>query len=92
MPKTKIHPNASCYLCNSREHLHRHHIDWDHSNNALSNILLFLCQRCHTEHHKGGYLSAQEFEALRAEIMARDPSRFEDGQEKQPGAQLSLFK
>lgn len=87
----KVPAHASCYLCGVREHLHRHHLDWDHYNNALSNIII-VCQRCHTILHKSGYLDAQELEALRVKIMARDPSRFEDGAMEHSGVQLLLFK
>ena len=64
-----------CYLCGVQEGLHRHHIDWNHSNNERFN-LMWLCSRCHTEVHKGSYLSREEFNAIRGRVKIRDPGRF----------------
>ncbi len=66
--------NASCLVCGSRESPHRHHIDWNHANNAPSNICI-LCGRCHVVLHQGGYLSVDELAAIRATVDARDPVR-----------------
>jgi hypothetical protein len=87
----RILANASCYLCGNREHLHRHHIDWFHSNNKLSNVII-VCKPCHTELHKVGLLDAKELETLREKVMSQDPSRFEEKETDQLGAQQSLFK
>lgn len=88
----KISVSACCGLCGSRMELHRHHLDWDHSNNSSSNVVL-LCQRCHTVlHNKVGYVTLEELTAVRKQVMARDPSRFESMESNEPGAQFSLFK
>ncbi len=87
----KISGNASCYLCGSNDNLHRHHVDWIHSNNELSNIII-VCKRCHTELHKVGLLDVEELESLRKKVMSRDPSRFKEKETDQPGYQQFLFK
>ncbi len=87
----KISGNASCYLRGSKDNLHRHHIDWFHSNNKPSNIII-VCKRCHTELHKLELLDAKELESLRKRVMDRDPRRFEEKETDQPGAQQFLFK
>lgn len=35
-----------CASCGARGNLHAHHVDGDHKNNALSN-LVWLCPKCH---------------------------------------------
>lgn len=65
----------ACYTCGSVEHVHKHHIHWHHDNNATENIT-FLCQRCHNELHKVGYLTHEELGRIRAVAMKRDPERF----------------
>jgi hypothetical protein len=88
----KIPVNASCGLCGSPKQLHRHHLDWDHSNNSPSNVVI-LCQRCHTVlHNKVGYITLEELAAVREQVMARDPSRFGDTETDEPGVQPTLFK
>ncbi len=82
----KLPINASCHLCGSRSHLHRHHIDWNHNNNASTNLTI-VCQDCHVMLHKVGYLDRLELDAIRAKAMARDPARFKED----TTGQLSLF-
>ena len=59
--------SASCYLCQATEYLQVHHLNWQHSDDTPSNLLI-VCQRCHTELHKAGYLTAQELESIRTKI------------------------
>jgi len=59
--------SASCYLCRATEHLLVHHLNWEHSDDTPSNLVI-VCQRCHTELHKAGYLTAQEMDSIRAKI------------------------
>ena len=59
-----------CYICGSRENLHRHHIDWHHNHNVPSNIVI-LCQRCHALIHGGtGYMSLEELTEIRAKVRS----------------------
>jgi hypothetical protein len=73
-----------CYLCGSMQGQHVHHIDWHHEHNARENRIT-VCQRCHTLLHQVGYLSVEELEAVREQVMTRDPKRFiqEDSAEGQ---------
>jgi len=87
----KIPECASCGLCGSRQGLHRHHLDWDHSNNSPSNVIV-VCQRCHTELHEIGYITREQLAAVRGRVIARDPSRFEATETDVPGVQITLFK
>jgi len=71
----KFPPGSQCGLCGSADRLHRHHIDWNHDNNASGNVIV-VCQRCHVWLHKVGYLDAQELIDVREKVGARDPFRF----------------
>lgn len=46
-----------CVLCDSRQNLCIHHIDFDHYNNAKENLLV-LCVSCHMSLHKQAYWDA----------------------------------
>ena len=86
----KIPANTSCGICGSQHRLHRHHKDWDHSNNSPSNIIV-VCERCHTILHQVGYLTDQELADLRAKVVQRDPNRFSHDTDEQSGSQPPLF-
>src|SRR4030042_1094931 len=58
-----------CYLCESRDTVEQHHIDWHHGNNGPGNRIP-LCHRCHVELHKAGYLSWEELERIRDKVRA----------------------
>lgn len=68
--------NACCGVCGSAERLARHHVDWHHDNNAGHNVVI-LCERCHMELHKGGYISGDELAAMRRRREANHPEWFE---------------
>ena len=42
--------NKKCAYCGSKNKLHIHHINYDSSNNAISNLCL-LCAECHSDLH-----------------------------------------
>jgi hypothetical protein len=87
----RLSHNAACFLCNSCAQVHRHHIDWDHSNNSPSNVIV-LCQRCHAEAHKCGYVNRAQFETVRRMAIRRDPSRFERRIAPSSVGQVDLFE
>lgn len=74
---SRVQASACCGLCGSPDRMHRHHIDWNHDNNAADNVLV-VCQRCHVMLHKIGFLDRDELLALRQKVMEKDPSRFQD--------------
>lgn len=49
-----------CFICNSGEALHEHHINGDRNNNKNQNLVL-LCERCHYEIHHGNDNKYQEW-------------------------------
>lgn len=88
----KMSGNLSCGLCGSHKELHRHHIDWDHTNNSSPNVVI-LCQRCHAVlHNEVGYITREELALVREQVMARDPSLFKTTETNESGVQFSLFK
>lgn len=46
------YPATICSLCDSQDHVQRHHIDHNQGNNAPHNIAI-LCRRCHMDYHNG---------------------------------------
>ena len=66
---------GECYICGIYGPVERHHLDWHHSHDERLNIIV-LCPRCHSELHKGGYLSREELSAIREKVKARQPERF----------------
>jgi 5-methylcytosine-specific restriction endonuclease McrA len=71
----KQRDRRECYVCGSKSNTERHHIDFNHKNNAPSN-LMWLCRRCHTQVNQCGYTNREEFGAIRGQVKARDPGRF----------------
>ncbi len=67
---------ACCGACGSTERLHRHHVDWHHGNNRADNVML-LCERCHVEAHRDGYITREELAAMRRRREANHPEWFE---------------
>lgn len=66
-----------CYICGSAAGLQRHHLDFDHKNESIGNVVT-LCQRCHVWIHRdAGYRSLEELRALRTEVERRRPERFQ---------------
>lgn len=45
---------SSCSVCGVQGRLHVHHLDWDHFNNAPSNLQT-LCPSCHRKSHSPNY-------------------------------------
>ena len=79
----KIPDSSSCGICGDTHDLHRHHLDWDHSNNSPTNIVI-ICQRCHVVLHDIGHITIEELEAVRKKVMERDPERFKNMEAKAP--------
>lgn len=84
-----ISVEKSCGLCGCENELHRHHIDWDHSNNSTDNVII-ICANCHAELHKIGFMSKVELLEVRKKVETRDPARFNAKHLNEPG-QGSLF-
>ena len=53
----------SCCICESKENIHVHHIDWNYKNNEMSNLAV-LCATCHIAHHKTSDLELIERQKL----------------------------
>ena len=58
-----------CFVCQSAENLHRHHLDWHHENNDPSNVVT-ICARCHVALHQFGYLSREELYSIREKVVS----------------------
>ena len=61
-----------CFICDFEEipkDLHKHHVDWNHNNNAPENIVI-LCKRCHVIIHQTHYVSKDEMLELRKKILS----------------------
>lgn len=50
--------SEKCVVCGDEDNIHVHHIDHDPNNNDENN-LVFLCQSCHTKHHKKKTLTTE---------------------------------
>jgi len=65
-------PKEECFICSSKEtkeYLHKHHVDWHHNNNSSDNIVV-LCKRCHVIIHQTHYHSKDEMLELRKKILS----------------------
>jgi len=77
--------SPACYLCESQEDLHVHHIDWHHENDSPGNLVT-LCHRCHMELHRSGYVSLDELEGIRDKVRAeRTPGEAAVSRRRQGG-------
>ena len=68
----RSNPNARCYLCQNEDNLHVHHLNWHHSDDSPSNLLI-VCKRCHAKLHKVGYLTKQELEVIASKVARATP-------------------
>ena len=84
-----ISGDMSCGLCGGVIELHRHHIDWDHSNNSSDNVIT-ICRNCHDKLHEIGHMSKEELLNVREKVKLRDPDKFTGGDSNKSG-QGSLF-
>ena len=62
---------VKCLLCGSTEEPHRHHVDWNHANNANENTVT-VCRRCHVELHRVGYISRDEMMSIRKMVELKE--------------------
>lgn len=70
-PIYKQFRGSSCYICGKKELLEVHHLDWDHFNDTLTNLVT-LCRRCHIAVHKVGYLSQTDLYKIKYRIDLSD--------------------
>ena len=58
-----------CYICEAKDNLNEHHIDWHHDNDDPSNVVT-VCARCHSWLHKIGYMSLEEMLEVRKKVLS----------------------
>lgn len=61
---------VECSVCSCGDNLETHHIDFNHKNNDLDNLIT-LCKRCHTIITQCGYTSREEIVEARRKIEER---------------------
>jgi HNH endonuclease. len=82
--RNQEHP--TCYLCGREDELEVHHLNWHHEDDTPSNLVV-VCQPCHKELHKVGYLSLDELNGIRDKVRAeRTPGEVAVSRRRQEGS------
>lgn len=76
-----------CWICGEEKQrkLQRHHIGFV---NKDSEKVILICERCHKEIHKIGFIDSEGLEWVRLKVKEKYSEKFE----KERGYQLSLFE
>lgn len=60
----------SCFICRRLLAGERHHVNWDHSDDSLRNVVR-LCRTCHVVVHQVGWNCLEDLERARSAIAGK---------------------